>query len=78
MAGPVVPWEHGTASEEEEELDEALEELLLTRSGPVALAFGPMSRGRWMGMPLHTRLAAGTHKMTGGWEVGNPIQTGLY
>ena len=78
MAGLDVPWEHGTASEEDEELDEELEDLLLSRSGPAAaLAFGPMSRGWCRGMLLYTRLAAGIHKMTGGWEVGNPIQTGL-
>ena len=81
MAGPVVPWERGTPSEEDEELVEELEDLLLTRtgSGPAAaLAFGPMSSGWCRGMLLYTRLAAGTYKIyAGGWEVRNPIRTGL-
>ena len=74
MAGPVVPWEHAAGPEEVEELDEELEDLLLTRtgSGPAAaLAFGPMSRGWCKGMLLYTRLGAGTNKIyAGGWNSG--------
>ena len=81
MAGLVVPWEHGTPSEGDEELGEELEALLLTRNGSglaATFAFGPMSRGWCRGMLLYTRLAAGTYKIyAGGWEVGNPIRTGL-
>ena len=81
IAGPVVSLEHGAGPEEVEELDKALEDLLLTRtgSGPAAaFAFSPMSKGWCRGMLVYTRLAAGTYKIYGGgWEVGNPIRTRL-
>ena len=73
----MVPCEHGALSEEDEELDEELVDLLLARigSGPAAaLAFGPPLRGWCREMLLYTRLAAGTHKIYAGpWEVVNPI-----